>query len=107
MKLRRFTVHISDPVKFRRLNGWLVIFWGVMFPVSIITGLLNVVAYIAILSLYANFATHLGVWAASRAEVAVEAAEAVDSAGDTEAGSGAARAVPFSWYTPAKHKEPE
>lgn len=29
---------------------------------------MSVVAYVAVLSLYANFATHLGAWAASRAE---------------------------------------
>lgn len=39
-----------------------------MFIVSILLNLLSVVAFISILSLYANWATHLGVWAASRAE---------------------------------------
>lgn len=59
---------VTDPIKFRRLNGWLVVFWAAMIPVSILTGLVSIVAYITILSLYANFATHLGAWAASRAE---------------------------------------
>lgn len=59
---------IFDPPKWRRLNGYLVIFWTVMFAVSIIFNWLSIVAYISILSLYANWATHLGVWAASRAE---------------------------------------
>lgn len=66
------TNQIFDPVKWRRLNGWLVIFWIVMFGVSIAFGLMSNVAYIAILSLYANLATHLGVWAASRAEAKQE-----------------------------------
>jgi hypothetical protein len=67
--LGRLTDQISDPVKFRRLNGWLVIFWLGMMPVAIITGLVNLLWFVTILSLYANFATHLGAWAASRAEV--------------------------------------
>lgn len=62
------TDQIQDPIKWRRLNGWLVIFWAAMLPVSVVTGWLNIVAYVALLSIYANFAAHLGVWAASRAE---------------------------------------
>lgn len=62
---------IQDPVKWRRLNGWLVIFWAFMFPVSIIFHLATIVAFISYLSLYANFATHLGVWAGARAEAKV------------------------------------
>jgi len=67
--LDTLTSQISDPVKFRRLNGWLVLFWAAMIPVSIITGLVSLLWFVTILSLYANFATHLGAWAASRAEV--------------------------------------
>jgi hypothetical protein len=59
---------ITDPIKFRRLNGWLVVFWAAMIPISIVTGLISMLAYVTVLSLYANFATHLGAWAASRAE---------------------------------------
>lgn len=72
-KFRPFDIigeQITDPIKFRRLNGWLVVFWTIMFPVSILTGLWTVVAYVSILSIYANWATHLGVWTSSRAEVA-------------------------------------
>jgi hypothetical protein len=68
VKLRIARDQISDPLKFRRLNGWLVIFWGLMFPISVITGMMSMVAYVTLLSLYANFATHLGSWAAARAE---------------------------------------
>lgn len=39
-----------------------------MFVVSIAFNLMNLVWFISVLSLYANWATHLGVWAASRAE---------------------------------------
>lgn len=61
---------VQDAHKWRRLNGWLVILWALMLPLSVFTGWLNIVAYVAVLSIYANFAAHLGVWAASRAEAA-------------------------------------
>ncbi len=60
---------VTDPIKFRRLNGWLVVFWTFMVPFSIISGLWTLVIYISLLSIYANWVGHLGVWAASRAEV--------------------------------------
>jgi hypothetical protein len=59
---------VTDPLKFRRLNGWLIIFWTVMLPIAIITGAVYILAFTALLSLYANWATHLGAWAGSRAE---------------------------------------
>lgn len=67
--MKRITAHISDPIKFRRLNGWLVILWTGMLPFSILSGLWQSVAYVSVLSIYANWVGHLGVWAASRAEV--------------------------------------
>lgn len=59
---------ITDPVKFRRFNGWLVLFWLVMFPVVIITGLVDMLWFVTIISVYANLVGHLGAWAASRSE---------------------------------------
>lgn len=59
---------VTDPIKFRRMNGWLVVFWTFMLPFAIFTGILSLVVFISVLSLYANWATHLGVWAASRSE---------------------------------------
>lgn len=69
MTARFLTSQITDPVKFRRLNGWLVLFWAAMIPISLVTGLVSLIWFVSILSLYANFATHLGAWAATRAEV--------------------------------------
>lgn len=63
-----FKDQVQDPIKWRRLNGWMVIFWMAMFVVSIAMGWLSIVSFISVLSIYANWATHLGVWAASRAE---------------------------------------
>ena len=50
-----------------------------MFPIALLLGWMGLVAFVAILSLYANWATHLGVWAASRAEV-----EAADYTAENE-----------------------
>jgi hypothetical protein len=65
----RIGQQVSDPVKWRRLNGWLVIFWTGMFFVAYFANLVALVVFISYLSIYANWATHLGAWAASRAEV--------------------------------------
>lgn len=59
---------ITDSTKWRRLNGWAVVVWAVVLPVAIISGAIYVLAFTAILSVYANWATHLGAWAAARAE---------------------------------------
>ena len=48
----------GDPVFMRRVNGWFTVFWVVMIPVSIVTGWISSVTYVAALSLWA-----LGVWA--------------------------------------------
>ena len=43
----------GDPKLMRALNGWLTIFWIVMIPVSIFTGWISSVTYVAALSLWA------------------------------------------------------
>ena len=48
----------GDPVFMRRVNGWLTIFWIVMIPVSIATGWINSVTYVAALSLWALVSGH-------------------------------------------------
>ena len=62
----------GDPVFMRRLNGWLTIFWIVMIPVSIATGWMNSVAYVATLSLWALVSGHWSAWQAARVEVKQE-----------------------------------
>jgi hypothetical protein len=59
----------GDPVFMRRLNGWLTIFWIVMIPVSILTGWINSVTYVAALSLWALVSGHWSAWQAARVEV--------------------------------------
>jgi hypothetical protein len=76
----------GDPVFMRRVNGWLTIFWVLMIPLSIVTGWINSVAYVAALSLWALVSGHWSAWQAARVEVAqaqeMERREAEDVAGD-------------------------
>jgi hypothetical protein len=59
----------GDPLFMRRVNGWLTIFWIAMIPVSIITGWISSVAYVASLSLWALVSGHWSAWQAARVEV--------------------------------------
>ncbi len=59
----------GDPVFMRRVNGWLTIFWIVMIPLSIATGWINSVTYVAALSLWALVSGHWSAWQAARVEV--------------------------------------
>jgi len=52
----------------RRVNGWLTIFWIVMIPVSIVTGWITSVTYVAALSLWALVSGHWSAWEAARVE---------------------------------------
>lgn len=60
----------GDPVFMRRVNGWLTIFWVAMIPLSIATGWINSVTYVAALSLWALVSGHWSAWQAARVEVA-------------------------------------
>lgn len=60
---------ILDPQKFMKLNAWLTLFWVLMIPVSILTGWVSTVEYVAALSIYALVAAHLSTYAAARTEV--------------------------------------
>ena len=62
----------GDPVFMRRVNGWLTIFWIVMIPVSLATGWISSVTYVAALSLWALVSGHWSAWQAARVEVKQE-----------------------------------
>ena len=62
----------GDPVLMRKVNGWATIFWIVMIPVSMITGWISSVTYVAALSLWALVSGHLSAWQAARVEVRQE-----------------------------------
>jgi hypothetical protein len=62
----------GDPVFMRRLNGWLTVGWILMIPLSIATGWINSVTYVAALSLWALVSGHWSAWQAARVEVRQE-----------------------------------
>jgi hypothetical protein len=59
----------GDPVFMRRINGWLTVLWIVMIPVSMVTGWISSVTYVAALSLWALVSGHWSAWQAARVEV--------------------------------------
>jgi hypothetical protein len=59
----------GDPVFMRRVNGWLTIFWILMIPISLMTGWINSITYVAALSIWALVAGHWSTWQAARVEV--------------------------------------
>ena len=58
----------ADPKLMRRLNGWLTILWIVMIPVSLATGWVRSVTFVAALSLWALVSGHWSAWQAARVE---------------------------------------
>ncbi len=70
----------GDPVFMRRVNGWLTIFWIVMIPVSLVTGWISSVTYVAALSLWALVSGHWSAWQAARVEVRQHEEEAEQEA---------------------------
>ena len=62
----------GDPAFMRRVNGWLTLFWILMIPVSMLTGWINSVTYVAALSLWALVSGHWSAWQAARVEVRQE-----------------------------------
>lgn len=62
----------GDPVFMRRVNGWLTIGWALMIPISVATGWIHSVTYVAALSLWALVSGHWSAWQAARVEVRQE-----------------------------------
>ena len=61
----------SDPVKFRKINGWLTVIWFVAaFPICIF--LSKSIPFLVFISVYAIVTGHLSTWQASRVEVRQE-----------------------------------
>jgi hypothetical protein len=63
----------GDPVFMRKVNGWLTVAWLAMIPVSIFTGWIDSVTYVAALSLWALVSGHWSAWQAARVEVVQQA----------------------------------
>jgi hypothetical protein len=75
----------GDPRFMRAVNGWLTVIWIVMIPISIITGWIHSVTYVAALSLWALVSGHWSAWQAARVEVRQEEI-ADDHTGPTPSG---------------------
>lgn len=52
----------------KRFHGVLTVFWLIMMPISILTGLKNSLPYLVMLSVYALMVGHFSSWQATRAE---------------------------------------
>jgi hypothetical protein len=62
----------GNPALMRRVNGWLTVLWIVMIPISVVTGWISSVTYVAALSLWALVSGHWSAWQAARVEVRQE-----------------------------------
>jgi hypothetical protein len=65
----------GNPVFMRRVNGWFTLLWLAMIPISIVTGWISSVTYVAVLSLWALVSGHWAAWQAARVEVTQQAEE--------------------------------
>lgn len=64
-----------NAMRLKRLHAILAIAWGLMIPVSMLTGLKNSVPYLVGISVYALMVGHFSSWQAGRAEVSQESPE--------------------------------
>lgn len=60
---------------YRRFNAYLTVIWSLAIPLSYTVGWLNSVIFVSLVSLYANFASHMAAW---RADVPIEPHEDVE-----------------------------
>lgn len=51
-------------MSWRVANLILFVMWGIMVPVSVVTGWIYSLAFVSVASIYANMATHLAGWRA-------------------------------------------
>lgn len=52
----------------KHIHAWLTVAWGVMIPLSLITGWIESLVFVAAISIYANLGAHFSAWQAARAE---------------------------------------
>lgn len=70
---------VEDPSTFRKINGWLTVFWFVAaFPICIF--LSKSVPFLVFISVYAVVTGHLATWQAARVEVKQEEQEGTQDA---------------------------
>lgn len=66
---------INNPKFMRRVNGWLAIIFVILIPISIATGWISSVTFVAALSLWALVSGHWAAWQAARVEEKQDMAE--------------------------------
>ena len=59
----------GDPVFMRRVNGWLTVASMALIPISVATGWIESVKFVAALSIWARVSGHWSAWQAARVEV--------------------------------------
>lgn len=59
---------MDNPTLMRKMNGWFTVLFIVMIPISLLTGWINSVTFVAVLSLWALVSGHLAAWTAARVE---------------------------------------
>jgi hypothetical protein len=60
--------HERSAARLRHAHAVLAIAWLVMVPVALATGWITSIVFVSACSIYANAASHLSAWQASRAE---------------------------------------
>ena len=74
----RFTALFGRPELLRGFHGWMTLAWGMLIPITVLTGLKGSIIWIALMSVWANFVGHFSSWQAARVEVKQD--EQVDDA---------------------------
>ncbi len=59
----------EDPSFSKRFHGWATIFCIILIPISLVTGWINSVTFVAVLSLWALVSGHWSAWQSARVEV--------------------------------------
>lgn len=62
------------PVFLRRFHAWMTFAWGAAIPISVLTDLKTSIAWVVLMSAWANFASHFSAWQSARVEVRQEEA---------------------------------
>jgi len=77
----RFQGLFGRPEFLRGFHGWMTLTWGLLIPITVLTGLKGSIIWIALMSVWANFVGHFSSWQAARVEVKQD--DQVDDAVDT------------------------
>jgi hypothetical protein len=65
----RFQALFGRPELLRAFHGWMTLTWGMLIPITVLTGLKGSIVWIALMSVWANFVGHFSSWQAARVEV--------------------------------------